>query len=65
MMDRNVPDFDLAHASFEVDQAAIPVGEADLYLEFHHAKEPRAAAMAAYIMGKLHRYAIRFNLVPR
>ena len=34
-----------------------------MYLEFHHAKEPRAAAMAAYIMGKLQRYAIRFNLV--
>lgn len=73
MLDRNIPDFDLDGAAFEVDQGAgevftdavVPTNSGDLYLEFHHASEARAAAMAAYIMGKLQRYAIRYNLVPR
>jgi hypothetical protein len=73
LVDRNVPDFNGALASFEVDQgeadlftdAIVPLDQTDVYLEFHHIATPGAAAMAAYVMEKLQYYAIRFNLVPR
>jgi hypothetical protein len=73
LMDRNIGHFDLENAAFEVDQGdgevftdvVVPTSSGDEYLEFHHAADPRAAAIAAYIMGKLQYYAIRFNLIPR
>ena len=73
LVDRNVDDFSAALASFEVDQgeadlftdAIVPVGDTEVYLEFHHVARPSAAGMAAYVMEKLQYYAIRFNLVPR
>ncbi|MDQ3822157.1 MAG: hypothetical protein M3321_02815 [Actinomycetota bacterium] len=73
LMARNVPGFDLDNAAFEVDQGdgeiytdvVVPTADGTEYLEFHHAADPRAAAIAAYIMTKLQYYAIRYNLVPR
>jgi hypothetical protein len=73
LLDRNVPGLDMSAARFEVDQGGqsiytdvvVPWNGDDVYLEFHHAKEPHTAKIAAYIMEKLQYYAIHYNLVPR
>ncbi|MBD2681343.1 MULTISPECIES: hypothetical protein [Nostoc] len=46
--------------------AITQVKNREIYLEFHHLSSDNclAAKMAAYIMGKLQTYAIRYNLVP-
>jgi hypothetical protein len=63
----------MSSARFEVDQGnqsiytdvVVPWNGEDICLEFHHAKEPHTAKIAAYVMEKLQYYAIHYNLVPR
>ena len=73
LVDRNVETVDAAKAEFEVNQGeqglytdvVLPWNGDDTCVEFHHAKEARASAMASYIMEKLQYYAIHYNLIPR
>ena len=68
-------DIDKDEFSFEVDageqnlftDAIISWETKKHYLEFHHLSEEHcnAAKMASYIMGKLQRYAIHYNIIPR
>jgi len=73
LMQRNVGTFAAGLGSFEVDlggreviaDAVIPTALGDLNFEFHHIVEPNVSAIAAYIMGKLRDYSVRFNIIPR
>jgi len=70
-----IPEFNIEEIEYEVNageqdlypDAITKMDGKEFYLEFHHISPDHciAAEIASYIMGKLQKYAIHYNLAQR